>query len=124
MTEALQLQLNTSYQAPRNGVPDQDVSKVQEENKRLQEENSQLQQEVERLKRVNADMEHQLARASYRRIQDLRAQRHAGSPAGLITMVFGGIVVAFLLLYYGMGLIDYSFPTHVVDDGPVVEQRR
>ncbi len=91
MTEALQLELNTSYQALRNVVPDNDVS-IEQENQRLQQENSRLQQELDLLKRECADMERQLTLASYRRVQGLRAQRrHSGSPTGFIAMVFGGI---------------------------------
>ena len=128
MAEALQLELNTTYQA-RELISGKDVNFEQEnlrllqENIVLQQENTRLLQEVSDMKREHAHMERQLTRASYR-IYNLKSRLSSSVSLGQVMMVFGSLAAVFLLLYYGMGYIDYSLPTPVDNDTPVIERHR
>ena len=128
MVEALQLELNTSYQTretmPVKGVDfGQENLRLQQENVRLQQENVRLLQEVNDMKRENASLERRLTRSFYR-IHSLRERQQSSASLGQVMTVIGGLVVVFLLLYYGMGFIDYSAPSVIDNDGPVIERHR
>ena len=128
MIEALQLDLNTTYQAGelmpgKDVIFEQENLRLLQENIVLQQENVRLLQEVSDMKREHAHMERQLTRASYR-IYHLRAQLHSKVSFGQVLMVIGSLAAMCLLLFYGAGSIDYSMPQAVDNDTPVVERHR
>ena len=97
MVEALQLELNTSYQTretmPVKGVDfGQENLRLQQENVRLQQENVRLLQEVNDMKRENASLERRLTRSFYR-IHSLRERQQSSASLGQVMTVIGGLVV-------------------------------
>jgi len=128
MVEALQLQLKTAYQV-REVMPEADVD-LQQENIKLQQEiidlkqkNILLQQEVNNVKQDHVVMEHRLARL-FNNTYMIRTQQQSSAHSGQVLLLFGSIVALVLLLFYGMGFIDFSLPSTVDYDPLVVERLR
>ena len=128
MVEALQLELKTAYQS-REVMSEKEINFEQEnrrllqENVYLQQENARLLREVDNVKREYANLDNRLTRVSYR-IHHLRNRSQSKASLGQVVMVIGSLVAVLLLLYYGMGFIDYSVPSPVDYDPPVIERHR
>ena len=128
MQEALQLELNTAFQArevmSEKGVTwERENSQLLMENSRLQQENDRLLREVNEMKRDYVHLEYQLVRAC-NKIQELRSRLHSSASIGQIMMVVGGLAAVFLLFYYGSGFVDFSASSTIENDAPVVERQR
>ena len=128
MVEALKLELGTSYQT-RGMVSEKEMT-FEQENLRLQrkimvsqQENIRLLQEVNDMKRENANQEPQLTSAYYK-THHLQNQLHSSASMGQVMMFIGGLVVAVLLFCYGIGTVDFSAPSLIDNDAPVVERQR
>ena len=114
MTEALQLEMKPSYQ-PHDVVADR-LAALEQENRLLRESNMLLQQEKNRL-------DSQLAKVVY----SLQGRRMRGVNSGNSGSAIIGILVlvlVFVLLFYGMGIFDFSFPSSADYNPPVVERMR
>ena len=128
MVEALQLELGTPYQTrdivyEKEMTLEQENIKLQQENVHLKQENASLLQEVNNMKQEYVNLEHRLTRSFYK-IHSLRERQQSSVSVGQVMTAIGGLVVAFLLLYYGMGFVEYSAPSSLDNDGPVVERLR
>ena len=113
MTEALQLEMKPSYQP--HDVTAERLAALEQENRQLRETNRLLQQE-------NARLDSQLAKVVY----SLQGRRMRGVNSGSSGSAIIGIlvlVVVFVLLFYGMGVFDFSVPSSIDYDPPVVVER-
>ena len=114
MTEALQLEMKPSYQ-PHDVMADR-LAALEQENKQLREANMRLQQENDRL-------DSQLASIHYR-AKGRRMRMVSSGNSGSAVIGFLVLIVVFVLIFYGMGLFDFSFPSSIDYDSPVVERVR
>ena len=113
MTEALQLEMKPSFQP--HDVMVERLAALEQENRQLRETNMLLQQE-------NARLDIQLARVVYsfqgHRIRSINNGNSGSAIIGILVLV-----VVFVLLFYGMGIFDFSIPSSIDYDPPVVVER-
>ena len=114
MTEALQLEMKPSYQ-PHDVMADR-LAALEQENRLLKEQNMLLKEENDRL-------DSQLASIHYR-AQGRRMRMASSGDSGSAVIGFLVLIVVFVLIFYGMGLFDFSFPSSADYDSPVVERMR
>ena len=114
MTEALQLEMKPTYQ-PHDVMADR-LAALEQENRQLRETNMRLQQENDRL-------DSQLANIVYRAHGRRMRMANSGN-SGSAVIGFLVLIVVFVLIFYGMGLFDFSFPSSADYDSPVVERVR
>ncbi len=114
MTEALQLEMKPTYQP--HDVMTERLAALEQENRQLKEQNMLLKEE-------NAHLDSQLAKVVY----SLQGRRMRGVNSGNSGSAIIGIfvlIVVFVLIFYGMGIFDFSFPSSIDYDSPVVERVR
>ena len=114
MTEALQLEMKPTYQP--HDVMTERLAALEQENRQLKEQNMLLKEE-------NARLDCQLARIAYR-VQGRRMRMASSGNSGSAVIGFLVLIVVFVLIFYGMGLFDFSFPSSADYDSPVVERVR
>ncbi len=114
MTEALQLEMKPSYQP--HDVMAERLAVLEQENRQLREANMRLQQE-------NVHLESRLARVVYslqgRRMRSVNSGNSGSAVIGVLVLL-----VVFVLLFYGLGIFDFSVPSSIDYDPPVVERVR
>lgn len=89
----------------------------------LEQENRQLKEQNMLLKEENARLDCQLARIAYR-VQGHRMRMVSSGNSGSAVIGFLVLIVVFVLIFYGMGIFDFSFPSSIDYDSPVVERVR
>ncbi len=112
MTEALQIELKPSYQP-------HDV--MAERLEVLEQETKQLHEAIKRLQHEKAHLDRQLTGILYR-YQELRMRSNNRDNSGSAVIGILVLVVAFVLLFYGMGIFDFSIPSSVDYKHYVVER--
>ena len=114
MTEALQLEMKPSYQP--HDVTAERLAVLEQENRQLREANLRLQQE-------NVHLESRLAKVVYslqgRRMRSVNSGNSGSAVIGVLVLV-----AVFVLLFYGLGIFDFSIPSSIDYDPPVVERMR
>lgn len=112
MTEALQIELKPSYQP-------HDV--MAERLEVLEQETKQLHEAIKQLQHEKAHLDRQLTGIVYR-YQELRMRSNNRDNSGSAVIGILVLVVAFVLLFYGMGIFDFSIPSSVDYKHYVVER--
>ena len=113
MTEALQLELKPSYQS--HDVMAERLAALEQENRQLRDTNMLLQQENDRL---DSQLTRVVYRAYGRRMRKVNSGNSGSAVIGILV-----VIAAFVLIFYGMGIFDFSISSSANYDPPVVEKR-